>query len=78
MTANCLTSIRSQRDPARRSRWNWRLLFNGKMDQLLYQRGDLVTDGLTFPALKARALINPAARAAGDSTDFSALIRTGT
>ena len=75
VTANCLTSIRTQSDPAHRSRWDWRLLLNGKMDRLLYARGDLVTGGLAFPALKARSLINPAARAAGDSPDFSTLIR---
>lgn len=75
VTANCLTSIRTQSDPAHRSRWDWRLLLNGKMDRLLYERGDLVTGGLDFPALKARSLINPAARAAGDSPDFSTLIR---
>ena len=75
VTANCLTSIRSQTDPAHRNRWDWRLLLDGKMDRLLYERGDLVTGGLTFPELKARSLINPAARAANDSPDFSTLIR---
>ncbi len=75
VTANCLTSIRTQSDPAHRSRWDWRLLLNGKMDQLLYERGDLVTGALPFPALKARSLINPAARAAGNSPNFSTLIR---
>ncbi len=77
VTANCLTSIRTQSDPAHRSRWDWRLLLNGNMDQMLYERGDLVTGGLSFPDLKARSLINPAARAAGDSPDFPALIRVG-
>lgn len=75
VTANCLTSIRTQSDPAHRNRWDWQLLLNGKMDRLLYKRGDLVTNGLPFPELKARSLINPAARAAGDSPDFSRLIR---
>lgn len=75
VTANCLTSIRTQSDPAHRNRWDWRLLLNGKMDQLLYERGDLVTGGLAFPALKAHSRINPAARAAGDAPDFSTLIR---
>jgi len=51
------------------------MLLDGKVDQLLYERGDLVTGGLAFPELKARSLINPAARAAGNSPDFSSLIR---
>lgn len=75
VTANCLTSIRTQSDRAHRNRWDWRLLLNGQMDRLLYERGDLVTGGLSFPDLKTRSLINPAARAAGDSPDFSTLIR---
>ena len=77
MTANCLTSIRAQSDSVHRSRWDWQLLLNGKMDRLFYARGDLVTGGLSFPELKARSLINPAARAAGDSPEFSKLIRAG-
>ncbi len=70
MTANGLTSIRTRSDPAHRRRWDWRLLLNNKMDQMLYARDDLVTGGLDFPALKAHSLINPAARPAGDPQDF--------
>ncbi len=36
-----------------------------------------VTDGMTFPVLRKRALINDAARAADQSADFSKLIREG-
>lgn len=75
VTANCPTSIRSQQDPAHRDRWDWRFLLNGKIDGLLYERGELVTGGLNFPDLKARSLINPTARNAGESPDFSTLIR---
>ena len=45
------------------------------LDELLDNRGRLVTGGLPFPELKQREHINPAARAAGHSPDFSALIR---
>jgi hypothetical protein len=47
------------------------------MDELMYERGGLVTGGLPLPALKAQAHINPAAHAADDSPDFSKLVRVG-
>ena len=43
----------------------------------LYQRNRLVTGGLPFPELKQREHINAAARAAGNSPDYSELIRVG-
>jgi hypothetical protein len=55
--------------------WDWRLLVNGKGDELMCERRTIVTDGLPFAELKRRALINSAARAANDSPDFSTLIR---
>ena len=36
-----------------------------------------MSDGLSFPELQKQALINPAAKAANDSPDFSELIRKG-
>ena len=39
------------------SPWDWRTLFVGKGDELLYEKGDLVGDGLPFAELKRRALI---------------------
>ena len=53
------------------------MLVNGFMDEMLYQNGGVVADGLAFPELKTRALINAAARAADQSPDFSKLIREG-
>jgi hypothetical protein len=58
-------------------RLDWRILLNGKMDEMLYEHNRLVTDGLPFTALKEQAHINTAARAAGTSPDFSRLIREG-
>ena len=72
---NCTTSIRSQRAAAKRSTWDWRILVNGKGDEMLYQNGTLRTGGLPFDELKKRSLINPAAQAANDAPDFSARIR---
>lgn len=75
ITTNCTTAIRSQRPAAGRQPWDWRMLVNGKGDELLYERGAIVTDGLPFAELRQRAHINDDARAANDSPDFSKLIR---
>lgn len=76
-TANCTTSIRSQRAASQRVPWDWRLLINGTGDELLFERGMFVTGGLSFPELKKRAHINAAAIAAGGAADFSKRIREG-
>jgi hypothetical protein len=57
--------------------WDWRILLNGKGDELMYERHLLVTGGLPFTELKAQSLIDTRARAANDSPDFSKLIRAG-
>ena len=75
VTTNCTTAIRHQHPSYERSTWDWRMLVNGKGDELLYERGTFVTGGLAFPDLKARAHVNFAAREAGDADDFSIRIR---
>jgi hypothetical protein len=75
LTTNCTTAIRIQRDAARRVAWDWRILANGKGDELLFERQALVTGGLPFPELKRRAHINPVANAADADPDFSKTIR---
>jgi Domain of unknown function (DUF4105) len=77
ITTNCTTSIRSQHPSKERIPWDWRILLNGKGDELLYRDGGLVTGGLPFAELKARSLIDTRARAANDSPDFSKIIREG-
>jgi len=77
ITTNCTTSIRTQRAPSERMPWDWRILVNGKGDELLYERHLIVTGELPFAELKARSLINARAKAADASPDFSQLIRTG-
>jgi hypothetical protein len=77
ITTNCTTSIRDQHPPNERIPFDWRMLLNGKGDELMYERHVLVTDGLPFAELKARSLINARAKAAGDSPEFSKLIRVG-
>jgi hypothetical protein len=79
LTRNCTTTLDKQitaevSDP---QPWNYQIILNGTLDELLYDRNRLVTGGLPFQALKEQAHINSAARAANHSPDFSALIRVG-
>jgi hypothetical protein len=75
ITANCTTSIRTQRSVNERVPWDWRMLINGKADELLYERHAIATGGLSFSELKQRSLINQRARAADQDPDFSRAIR---
>lgn len=77
ITTNCTTAIRSQHPAGERLPWDWRMLVNGKGDEMLFERNAIVTDGLSFPELRQKALINPAAHAADKSPDFSRRIREG-
>jgi hypothetical protein len=75
LTQNCTTVIRWHgQNIGAVGLWDWRLLANGNLDQLLYERGWLDT-GLPFDELRARSNITERARAAGDSPDFSTRIR---
>ncbi len=75
ITTNCTTSIRTQRAATKRPPWDWRMLLNGKGDEMLYERKGIATADLPFAELKKQGLINLAAQAADASPDFSALIR---
>lgn len=79
VTKNCTTTIDTQlaKESTDPQPWNYQLLLNGTLDALLYSRGRLVTGGLPFPELKQREHINAAAHAAGNSPDYSELIRVG-
>ncbi|HWX17312.1 MAG TPA: DUF4105 domain-containing protein [Chthoniobacterales bacterium] len=75
ITTNCTTSIRTQHVATERMPWDWRILVNGKGDELLYERG-VLDQSVPFAELKRRAYINARARAANDAPDFSERIRT--
>ncbi len=77
VTSNCTTSIRTQRAAKLRAPWDWRILFNGKADEMLYQDHAIATGGLPFSELKQRSLINERARAADKDPNFSRVIREG-
>ena len=77
VTSNCTTSIRTQRAVKMRVPWDWRILLNGKMDEMLYQDHAIATGGFSFAELKRRSLINKRAQAADQNLDFSRVIRDG-
>ena len=77
VTSDCTTSFRTQRAANLRKPWDWRILLNGKADEMLYQNRAIATGGLSFTELKQRSLINERARAADQNPDFSRVIREG-
>jgi hypothetical protein len=77
VTSNCTTSIRDQRAANLRAPWDWRILINGKADEMLYEHRAIATGGFPFAELKQRSLINQRARDADKDPDFSRLIRDG-
>jgi hypothetical protein len=76
LTDNCTTAIRTQRAAADRAPWDWRMLLNGHLDELLYERGTIVTN-LPFAELKKLSNINARAKVADQAVDFSQQIRKG-
>ncbi|MGA6987927.1 MAG: DUF4105 domain-containing protein [Terriglobales bacterium] len=79
LTRNCTTTLQKplSADVDNPQPWNYQYILNGTLDELLYDRGRLVSGGLPFPELKQREHINAAAHAANQSPDFSTLIRIG-
>jgi hypothetical protein len=77
LTQNCTTTIRGHAQHAGAGgHFDWRLLANGHVDQLLYERHQIDTD-IPFDDLRSRSNITEKARAAGDVSDFSDRIRDG-
>lgn len=77
LTSNCTTNIRSHTRPyAGDARWDWRLLINGRVDEMAYERGRL-DQSLPFPELKKRSRVPPVPEDVVHSPDFSRHIRLG-
>lgn len=75
LTDNCTTSILRHTMPYNpKARFDWRLIVNGYIDEMLYERGTIDTS-LPFTELKKRSYINPAAQAADKDPAFSQRIR---
>jgi len=79
LTNNCTTNIAvaAAASQGERTRWDWRILLNGHSDQMMFDRHQLVTDGLPLADLKERVHINTVARLADKDPEFSARIREG-
>ncbi|MGO9585646.1 MAG: DUF4105 domain-containing protein [Limisphaerales bacterium] len=76
ITDNCTTAIRTQRAASDRAPWDWRMLVNGHLDELLYERG-MIDTNLPFAELKKWSNINARAKAADKAVDFPKQIRKG-
>ena len=77
VTHNCTTAIRyHMKNIAAANPWDWRILVNGHIDELGYERGSIDTE-LPFEQLKARSNITERARTAGSAPNFSQRIREG-
>ena len=79
VTKNCTTTLNKQLAAVANNPqgWSYKFLLNGSLDELLFDRGRLVSGGLPFAELKEREHINAVARTVNQSPDFSALIRAG-
>ena len=80
-TSNCTTNIfegmaLTGKLPAGSKRYDWRILLNGKADEMLYNGGNLAGN-LPFAQLKERAHINDVAHTVNQDPDFSRRIRVG-
>jgi len=76
-TENCTTAIwRNVRVLSPDNPFDWRLLANGYVDRMLYERGRIDTS-LPFAELRERSDITERAKACGSREDFSRCIREG-
>jgi hypothetical protein len=77
LTDNCTTNLSDHSPKCRGIKgFDWRILLNGHLDELLYERGT-VDRSLPLAELNFRSFINARAQAAGDGEDFSRRIREG-
>jgi Domain of unknown function (DUF4105) len=77
LTQSCTTTIRHHAKQVAAARpWSWKILANGYLDELGYDRGTLDTS-LPFPELKRRSEITERAKAAAAGPEFARRIRQG-
>ena len=76
LTQNCTTAIRGHAAPYTHNKMSWKIIANGYLDTLLYERKAVDTN-MPFEQLKALSQISEKALKAGNSNDFSKIIRAG-
>jgi hypothetical protein len=77
LTENCMTgAYKIIRRNTAKARWDWRVILNQHFIELAYEHGSVDTS-LPLGEFRARSIINARAKQAGDSPDFSRLIRQG-
>jgi hypothetical protein len=77
INANCTTSLLAQTLEFRNAPFDIRMIANGRLDELIYEKGGFRGAGLPFAEMRQRVLINPAALLAHEDREFSARIREG-
>jgi hypothetical protein len=77
LTHNCTTTIRQHTSHVgAEGALDWRILVNGRLEELLYERGR-IDNSLPFSELRERSEVTERAKAAGTASDFSRQIRVG-
>jgi hypothetical protein len=77
LSHNCTTTIRRHAQHiAPRNPFSWKILVNGFIDELAYDRESIDTS-LPFEELRSRSDVTSRANAAADASDFSERIREG-
>lgn len=77
INANCTTSIRNQIPANQQSSFDIRMLVNGLLDQYLYEKGSIVSEGLSYEELRDQCQIDKVAQAAHNDPEFSKRLREG-
>ena len=74
LTENCTTAIRGHTAPYAHGKMSWKILANGYLDTLLYERNAVDTN-MPFEQIKSLSKISEKAQKAGNAADFSIIIR---
>ena len=78
ISANCTTAVRSQLpDKEKKTIPDWRLLLNGKLDEMFAEKGLFAVKDLPLAELKEKGHVDERAMKAHDSPEFSKKIREG-
>ncbi len=71
LTSNCTTTIRHHvQEIGSANRWHWKLLVNGRLDELGYERGSIDTSS-PFEEIRRRSEVTEKAKAAMADPNFS-------